>query len=167
MEVFMKQLFFALPHEMILRAMIKAWAKRPQYVEGMTYNVGAAGVVLGVPSTLWATVIGSQTFGIEGRDVDFGVVCKEVDDERALFFEDAHVTKYANVVTTCEYKEIGVHAFLALPLWRAELDASEYAAASPRVHCMGADEWLSWKRDDKEAAYRAVGVSLQQRDGSF
>lgn len=162
-----RRAFYALPSERVLKAIIKSWQGREPYVEGQTYNISPHGVVLGVPKPLWGTVIGSQTFGLEGRDVDFGLVVEPCSADRAKSFSRSHVTRYANIITTCEYVEIGMHAFMALPIWRAELDADEYAAASRRVHAMGGDEWLRWKRKDKESAYRAVGISLQSDDGRF
>ncbi len=165
----MQTVYYALPSWERLLELIQHWESRPAYQAGLTYNITPGGVVLGVPgeSELIASVVGTESFGIRGSDVDFGVLGTEV----AALPEggETHTTVYtrAGVRTVCEYRELGEYAFMALPEWRLWHDVHEYARAAAAVHALGVDAWLALKRGDKVDAYRRVGITCQGVDGTY
>lgn len=171
----MKMILALPPHE-VLRRLIRVWHNRPELPPGLTYNVSSTtgSVVVGLPFSLEATVVGTATFGRKGSDVDFGLRGVEVDSIEA-FTPGARIatTRYARGVTTVsenlEIEEAGeLYSFMALPSWRLVNDAHEYARAASLIHAsIGLDEWVTWKRRDKIAAYQAVGITCKGADGEY
>lgn len=172
----MKQLFLALPPAMPER-LITVWRSRPELPPGLTYNVSrtTGGIIVGIPAHLDATVVGTATFGRRGSDVDFGLPGVEVSSPIDLVRTGSRTvtTTYTRgVVVTSEYREEvvdgEVFSFVALPLWRLQNDAAQYARAASRIHAsIGLDAWIDWKSRDKVAAYEAVGITCKKPDGTY
>jgi hypothetical protein len=156
--------YWALPDD--IDSLILLWHRRPRLPPGMSYNIGPHGVVAGIPDRLVSTVVGTCAFGLKGSDIDMGVVGFRATTDK--WFLNKHTTHYLTMGTTvCEYKEIGKFSFIALPRWRADHDAKEYAHAAKIIAEMTPEAWLELKKIDKIAAYSYVGISCQDENGIY
>ena len=161
----MKTVYYKLPN--YTDTLSRYWDERPHHVPGKTYNVSKNGVVIGRPKKMIATVIGSQTFGVRGNDVDFGVISRQA--KKLPDNVETHETIYPNYGRVIsEYREVKhgdeTHSFMALPRWRAEHDAYEYERAAKTMNLA---QWQEDKKRDKVEAYRKIGITTQNPDGTY
>lgn len=158
-------------------AIQRCWPNRPPCPPGMTYNVVRASsgglildakIVVGIPSDLLATVVGTRAFGAPGTDIDTGLrgVRVHAREEGRRYSSTKYLRR--GVVVVSEYLEVGEYSFLALPSWRLYHDATQYWHAAWLINNLfGLDNWIRAKRVDKVKAYEAVGITCEREDGTY